>query len=198
MVRILHVTDVHCRTGTLRRIIEGESYDLVLSSGDFECLDSVETLLASPARVMATTGNMDNASIYRRLLDAGALLDGRVEEALGLRIAGIGGMDVHGSLRAVEEALGLGGVDVLVSHHPPHGVLDTPINGVHAGLFEIRSVLERFRPKMHLFGHIHEARGSASVSGILLVNSGPVAEGSYSIIDLGRGEAVAFLKRLGE
>ena len=196
MVRILHVTDIHCNTRALRGILEAESYDLVLSSGDFECLDSVEALLSSPARVLATTGNMDNASIYRRLSDAGALLDGRVEAVSGLRVAGIGGMDVHGSLRALEEALGSEGLDVLVSHHPPHGVLDTPFRGVHAGLFEVKSLAERLRPRAHLFGHIHEAQGYVNVSGVLFVNSGPVASGFYSIIDLEVRGAEAFLKRL--
>jgi len=51
-------------------------------------------------------------------------------------------------------------VDVLITHGPPRGILDLTISGEHAGS---QSLLDRSRivkPKVHVFGHIHETYGS--------------------------------------
>lgn len=55
------------------------------------------------------------------------------------------------------------GIDILVSHGPPRGILDgVPINGNeklgfrHMGCDDMAEELKRIRPKVHLFGHIHE------------------------------------------
>lgn len=47
-------------------------------------------------------------------------------------------------------------LDVLISHGPPHGILDISIfNKVHCGCEELfRKVLE-VKPRFHVFGHIH-------------------------------------------
>ena len=52
-------------------------------------------------------------------------------------------------------------VDVLLTHTPPHGVLDyVPSAGGHVGCELLRSAVEaRVRPRMHIFGHIHECGG---------------------------------------
>lgn len=51
--------------------------------------------------------------------------------------------------------------DVLITHGPPAGVGDLTIKGVRAGcpvlLEEVRS---RIRPRVHVFGHIHEGFGA--------------------------------------
>jgi hypothetical protein len=49
-----------------------------------------------------------------------------------------------------------GGIDVLVSHGPPSGILD---GGVGVGL--LRELSERERPLLHVFGHQHLAYGVA-------------------------------------
>lgn len=92
-MRILHVSDVHCNTATLKALLESESYDIVLATGDYECLDTVEALLSATAPIAAITGNMDHASISRRLAEAGVLVDGRLEFLRGLSIGGVSGMD---------------------------------------------------------------------------------------------------------
>ncbi|MFN0060039.1 MAG: metallophosphatase domain-containing protein [Planctomycetota bacterium] len=49
--------------------------------------------------------------------------------------------------------------DVLVTHGPPHGHLDRTWDGRIVGCEELRIAVERVRPRLHVFGHIHEAYG---------------------------------------
>lgn len=52
------------------------------------------------------------------------------------------------------------GIDVLVTHGPPHGVLDTTYDGEHVGCEELHSVVfHRVEPRLHVFGHIHHCGG---------------------------------------
>jgi Icc-related predicted phosphoesterase len=58
------------------------------------------------------------------------------------------------------------GIDILVTHGPPHGILDETIDGIQVGCEELRTaVQERIKPRMHCFGHIHECGGKIAESG---------------------------------
>ena len=200
-MRILHVSDVHCATQRLTRVLAEESYDLVAATGDLECVDTAKTLVEEArGRVIAVTGNMDNASVARILRDSGALLDGRLADVEGLGIvAGVGGLDPAGSLDMLERSLrGLdsSGVEVLLSHHPPRGVLDRTFIGIRIGLRELSRLVERLRPRLHLFGHVHEARGVEERGGTLFVNAGPLKRGYYAIIECTRHSCTAEPRRL--
>lgn len=50
-------------------------------------------------------------------------------------------------------------VDILITHGPPLGVLDCTKHGKYVGCEELLPAVERLKPKIHLFGHIHEAFG---------------------------------------
>lgn len=48
------------------------------------------------------------------------------------------------------------GVDILVTHSPPWGVLDVSRNGSHTGSEHLRNeIADRIHPKIHIFGHNH-------------------------------------------
>lgn len=51
------------------------------------------------------------------------------------------------------------GVDVLVTHGPPLGLGDRVWDGERVGCADLLRHLERVRPRVHFFGHIHEDRG---------------------------------------
>ena len=73
--------------------------------------------------------------------------------------------------------------DIVVTHGPPHGILD--LNGEkpsrpdwsdgttqqHTGCEELAKVIARVKPKFHIFGHIHEARGVEVKDGTTYVNA---------------------------
>ena len=50
-----------------------------------------------------------------------------------------------------------GAVDVLITHGPPMGILDTNYEGLHCGceMLEI-AIKDRIKPRVSIFGHIHE------------------------------------------
>jgi len=53
---------------------------------------------------------------------------------------------------------------MLVTHGPPHGILDLVPSDMsgnyeHAGREELLKAVRRLKPKLHIFGHIHEGYG---------------------------------------
>jgi len=67
------------------------------------------------------------------------------------------------------------GIDVLITHCPPFGVLDTVYHYYHIGGTYIEeyvgcprllSAVQKKQPKFHVFGHIHCSRGVSQVEGI--------------------------------
>lgn len=49
--------------------------------------------------------------------------------------------------------------DILITHGPPYGILDENIYGIHCGSKSLRDKVEIIKPKLHVFGHIHEQGG---------------------------------------
>lgn len=191
-LRVLHVSDVHCATDNLVKVLRGEDYDLVIASGDFECVDTAEALANASSEVYAVTGNMDNAAVYRKLGNMGVLIDGRVAVYEDLYIAGVGGLDFKGSLSKLQRELRDldARIAILVTHHPPKGILDEPRAGLHIGLQEVLELVERLKPRLHLFGHVHEKPGYVTRENIVHVNAGPLKRGYYAMINISAGITV--------
>lgn len=52
------------------------------------------------------------------------------------------------------------GVDVLITHGPPLGILDAAADGHECGCPDLLdTITQRVKPRLHIFGHIHEAYG---------------------------------------
>lgn len=101
-------------------------------------------------------------------------VDGRIEDAAGLRVAGLGGSVRYREgphqytqremgrrarrirRRAATRRLRDGhGVDVLLTHSPPRGSGDEEEDPVHHGFQAFVGLVERLRPKILLHGHVH-------------------------------------------
>lgn len=77
---------------------------------------------------------------------------------------------------------------VIVSHSPPHGVLDVTSAGQHAGSLSVRAAIERVGSLLVVCGHIHDSGGRFErLGGAIIVNAGPVG----FVIDLEAGEVTA-------
>lgn len=67
--------------------------------------------------------------------------------------------------------------DVLITHGPPRQILDMAhrqgtLASAHTGCDDLRDeVLNRVKPKYHVFGHIHEAYGWRDIDGIKFINA---------------------------
>lgn len=52
------------------------------------------------------------------------------------------------------------GLDVLITHGPPRGILDTSIRGgEHCGCDDLLELVKFRKPRVHVFGHIHGGYG---------------------------------------
>lgn len=61
--------------------------------------------------------------------------------------------------------------DVLITHGPPHGILDRVDGGELVGCEELLQAILRCRPRLHVFGHIHEGYGQEKRDGVTFVNA---------------------------
>jgi len=51
-------------------------------------------------------------------------------------------------------------IDIFISHGPPQGILDKIYDGKNVGCKVLRDyILNKIKPKFHVFGHIHESNG---------------------------------------
>lgn len=62
------------------------------------------------------------------------------------------------------------GIDILISHGPPYMLLDEVYPGEHVGSKKLFDRMLRVRPKLTVFGHIHETRGEKSFDDMYLAN----------------------------
>lgn len=178
-MRVVLISDTHDRHEEL----EVPACDVLIHAGDFSRrgkqleLESFLSWFASrPAREKVfIAGNHDficeKEPVLTRTLahEAGVhYLDD--EEALicGLRLWGspvtprFGGMafnrdrgaDILTHWNLIPE-----GLDVLVTHGPPKGLGDRTFLGAHVGCADLLARVRQVRPRLHVFGHIHESPG---------------------------------------
>jgi calcineurin-like phosphoesterase family protein len=101
-------------------------------------------------------------------------IDGRVVEAAGLVVAGLGGSInynegpnryTQGQMRRralrleararLRRPLRRRAVDILITHAPPWGLGDEPDDPAHVGFVAFHALTARLRPRLLLHGHVH-------------------------------------------
>jgi len=63
------------------------------------------------------------------------------------------------------------GIDILLTHGPPFGMLDQTTEGKTVGCKDLMEVIERVQPRLHIFGHIHESHGRVENAATTFVNA---------------------------
>lgn len=61
--------------------------------------------------------------------------------------------------------------DILLTHNPPLGILDQPSAAKHKGSLALSMALYQKKPKLHVFGHVHEARGCKKFHSTYCINA---------------------------
>lgn len=82
----------------------------------------------------------------------------------------------RGAEIAAKWALIPDGIDVLVTHGPPLGILDRTSRGDDVGCADLLAAVQRVKPRLHLFGHIHEGYGTLERDGTRFVNASNCTE----------------------
>jgi Icc-related predicted phosphoesterase len=65
-------------------------------------------------------------------------------------------------------------VDILITHGPPHNVLDKTIFGMRVGCKDLMEAITTIQPRYHIFGHIHEAHGMETLGPTTFINASVV------------------------
>lgn len=66
------------------------------------------------------------------------------------------------------------GLDILITHGPPMNILDqiaAHLGSEHLGCEELMAAVERVKPKIHVFGHIHGGYGEAKYVNTHFINA---------------------------
>lgn len=87
------------------------------------------------------------------------------------------------------------GADVVITHGPPRGIMDYTNSGQRAGSSSLFGALARTRPRLHCFGHIHEAWGAKLIFWRDKVSDNP---SHFTDINHGKSVMVQNLSGLGE
>ncbi|MFC7335744.1 metallophosphoesterase [Haloferula chungangensis] len=176
--------------------------DILIHCGDFcsfrredeKTLHDVDTWFAeSPAKqVVCVGGNHDFLLQSREFqFSHGTLLEDSMIEINGLLIYGAPWCpDLSGfAYYATQEELIdrwaniPSGVDILVTHTPPFGILDTPSSGTgHLGCPHLLKELRRIQPRLHVFGHIHASRGAQESQTTRFINAAVVGGRQFEVL----------------
>lgn len=70
--------------------------------------------------------------------------------------------------------------DILITHCPPFGILDTNDLGDKEGCKELLDLVQnKIKPRIHIFGHIHEATGQLEIGQTKFINASMVGLRSW-------------------
>jgi Icc-related predicted phosphoesterase len=78
--------------------------------------------------------------------------------------------------------------DVLVTHGPPYGILDQcpdwqdHTKSVSVGCEELLKAVQRIKPRVHIFGHIHEGYGQITIDKTTFINAA-IMDGQYNPVN---------------
>jgi len=61
-------------------------------------------------------------------------------------------------------------VDILITHTPPYGILDLSSSGNRYGSTTLLEKMKSLKPKINMFGHVHESYGTLVKDDVLYAN----------------------------
>ncbi|KAF5664527.1 metallophosphoesterase domain-containing protein [Fusarium denticulatum] len=85
------------------------------------------------------------------------------------------------------------GIDIVVTHGPPHGMMDMTPERQRIGCPQLFSAIAKAQPRIHCFGHVHGGWGAKIVSWRPRISENP---SHFSDIDNAKSQVVESLPRL--
>lgn len=212
-MRIVAIADTHGYHEQLDPLPDG---DVLIHAGDLTRVGSMEELegvarwlRAQPHRHKVVVAGNHDFCFERHRVHAEARLGGDITYLQDQEVT-LGGLRVWGSpwqpefggwafnlARGPELAQRWAaipsGIDVLVTHGPPHGFGDRVFEH-RVGCEDLRRALPRIRPVLHLYGHIHEDGGLWRDGDVCLVNVTTwEGERGATVLDVERGAVEAIV-----
>ncbi len=147
-----------------------DDFDMIIACGDLhvEYLEFLVTMAHCP--LLYVHGNHDEG--YRREPEGCVCIDDMLYVCRGLRILGLGGSYKYRegkymySERQMRRRISrlywkirrAGGIDILVTHAPAYRINDLDTQ-VHRGFHCFLWILEKFKPRYFIHGHVHKNYG---------------------------------------
>ncbi len=72
--------------------------------------------------------------------------------------------------------------DILITHVPPFGFGDLTRHGEQVGCRDLRERVQAIRPRVHVFGHIHEDTGIWNDGDMIVVNASVFGRPNQSVV----------------
>lgn len=179
-MKILHISDTH---GQHRQLTALPEADVIVHSGDFtfagtieEATDFMDWFCDLPYKYKVFIAGNHGHCLYEAELEG---LDNNTYYLCNSSIE-IEGIKFHGvpmfmgdmsENRYVEYIASIpNDIDVLITHQPPMGIMDLS-RKIHYGEQLLLRQVRINPPKLHLFGHIHDAYGQMEEDGVIYSNA---------------------------
>lgn len=200
MATICFIADTHRR----HREVTIPPCDILIHCGDVcsfrqddrETIQDIDEWFAEqPAEHMLCVAGNHDFELEKEgfAFEHAQLLTDRLVEVAGLRIYGSPWCPDLAGFAFYQSELGLKkkwrqipeGIDILVTHTPPKGILDMPSSKArHLGCPYLLDAVARVRPKVHAFGHIHASAGEEKHDGTSYLNAAIVGGREMTVRNL--------------
>lgn len=170
-IKILCVADYHRDrqiANNVEKLAAKEKVDVIVNAGDFLSQEfAVKVLEKTKFRTFVVRGNWDYEMKVKN--EKVTVLVNKAAEYKGYYFIGA-------DYRHYSEIQKLAKDKdpkkiILLTHDPPYDILDISFFGSSAGAPELRGVVEKLRPALHVFGHIHESAGIVKYRGTIFINA---------------------------
>jgi len=200
-LKILAVADIHgaqYRLNLVLKNIERHSPDLVVVCGDITQFGpwsvAKNFLNQIPVETLAITGNIDTPEVTKGIDESKSIgIELKRVVKKGIPFVGTNGFD-YTQIDVINSKKLLDGESVLVSHVPPYGTQDKIFMGKHGGSKELRGIVDKFKPRLVLCGHIHEDPGVIQIGETIVVNCSMGKRGEGAIVDIGEKISINMLE----
>lgn len=170
------------------------------------------------AIVVAIPGNCDTKEVFEKINKSNAICaHNDIIEYENLSIYGFGGSNptpfdtpfefddnvlydhlkkLFNSQKALkiekkEEKESNGRIDILLTHAPPYDTeTDIIENGAHVGSKAVRKIIEEYKPRINLCGHVHESVAFDMIGNTIIANPGMLENGQGCLIQIDKSNNI--------
>ncbi|MEW6070481.1 MAG: metallophosphoesterase [Candidatus Thermoplasmatota archaeon] len=192
-MKALVISDIHGKdiSEWLNQLIKEQEAELLIIAGDITQFGptkwATEFINKIAIQTIAMPGNCDPRSVADELSKTKAIpLHNKKVKFKDLTFVGFGGSNITPFNTVLEfsesyiyEALAkiMERECILVTHCPAKGILDYMTGKGNLGSEAIAKIVKEYEPKLHISGHIHEARGIERKGNTLHLNPGQASKG---------------------
>lgn len=200
-MKIYSIADIHgfqYRLNVVLKNIHRITPDLVVICGDitqFGPADVAKNYIDQiNVETFAVTGNIDSHDVEKGIDNSKAT---RIElkrvVKKGIPFVGSSGINPD-DFKILEEKKMIDNKTILVTHIPPFNTVDKIFIGMHGGSKELRELVDKFKPRLVLCGHIHEDPGYKKINNTIFVNCSLGKRGEGALIEINEDISVKMLE----